>query len=120
MNKTKVREWDDVVGGERLTKEEYQRILKQSEPHCRGWFMTCAHAIPLGFAGQIERVTKDKICFKRIYVSGMYPDGICFDGKEDHVWMDLKGFEEYSVGDSLEFFAEVYRYLKTSNGKLID
>ena len=43
-----------------------------------------------------------------------------FDGKEDHVWMDKSGFEEYNVGDSVSFSAEVYRYVKTGNGKRID
>ena len=43
-----------------------------------------------------------------------------FDGKEDHVWMDKSGFEECAVGDSVSFCAEVYRYVKTGNGKLID
>ena len=34
--------------------------------------------------------------------------------------MDKSGFEEYNVGDSVSFGAEVYRYVKTGNGKLID
>ncbi len=34
--------------------------------------------------------------------------------------MSLKGFEEYEIGDSVSFFADVYRYVKTSNGKQID
>ena len=42
------------------------------------------------------------------------------EGKEDHVWMDKRGFEKYRVGDSVEFFAEVYRYVKTGKGKQID
>ena len=50
----------------------------------------------------------------------MFPDGEMFDGKEDHVWMDKSGFEEFCVGDSVAFGAEVYRYVKTGNGKLID
>ena len=50
----------------------------------------------------------------------MYTDGTMFDGKEDHVWMDKSGFEEYDVGDSVSFGAEVYRYVKTGNGKQID
>ena len=40
----------------------------------------------------IEPVTDDKpqknhrnICFERIYVSGMYMDGVCFDDKEEHL-----------------------------------
>lgn len=46
--------------------------------------------------------------------------GECFNGKEDHVWMPIEEFEEFQVGDCLEFFAETYRYLKTSNGKQIN
>ena len=42
----------------------------------------------------------------------MYMDGVCFDGKEEHVWMSSSGFENYKVGDSVSFFADVYRYLK--------
>ena len=34
--------------------------------------------------------------------------------------MDKSGFEECAVGDSVSFCAEVYRYVKTGNGKLID
>ena len=34
--------------------------------------------------------------------------------------MDKIGFEECAVGDSVSFGAEVYRYIKTGNGKLID
>ena len=35
--------------------------------------------------GEVEKINMDNICFKRIYVCGMYRDGECFDGKEDHV-----------------------------------
>ena len=34
------------------------------------------------------------------------------DGKEDHVWMDKSGFEEYAIGDGVSFGAEVCRYVK--------
>ena len=50
----------------------------------------------------------------------MCPDGEVFDGKEDHVWMDKTGLEQFCVGDCLSFEAEVYRYVKTGNGKMID
>ena len=30
-------------------------------------------------------------------------DGDCYEGKEDHVWMDIEPFEEYQVGDCLSF-----------------
>ena len=74
----------------------------------------------MGFKGEIEKVNKDKVCFKRIFTTGMFFDGGMFDGKEDHGWMDRRGFEEYRIGDSVEFLAEVYRYVKTGNGKQID
>ena len=51
-------------------------------------------------------------CLKRIFISGTYTGGTMFDGKEDHVWMDKSGFEEYAVGDGVSFGAEVYRYVK--------
>ena len=53
-------------------------------------------------------------------VEGMYSYGSCFDGKEEHVWMSNAQFEKYKIGDCVSFFAEVYRYVKTSNGKQID
>lgn len=110
----------DVVGGEKFSYDEYIAIQKESEGKVRGSFQLCYYTIPLSFKGQIDRCTDSKICFKRIYVDGMYPDGLCFDGKEDHVWMDRKGFEQFNPGDSVSFWAEIYRYLKTGNGKIID
>lgn len=111
---------NEVFGGEKLSYEEYLDAQMATERAIKGWFFLCHREVPLGFAGQIERITQKNICFKRIYVSGMYMDGECFDGKEDHVWMSIEGFEDYQVGDCLEFFAETYRYLKTGNGKQID
>ena len=110
----------DVVGGEKLTYDEYIEIQEKTAGKVRGSFQLCYYYVPLGFKGQIEKKNDKNICFKRIYVEGMYSDGICFEGKEDHVWMALTGFEDYQVGDSVSFWAEVYRYLKTGNGKMID
>ena len=110
----------DVVGGEKLIYDEYIEIQEKSAGKVRGSFQLCYYYVPLGFKGQIEKKNDKKVCFKRVYVDGMYFDGICFEGKEDHVWMDLKGFEDYQVGDSVSFYAEIYRYLKTGNGKMID
>lgn len=107
----------DLVGGEKLSYNDYIDIQIQSFGKQRGWFKTCYYEMPAEFKGQIDRVTKNTVCFKRIFVTGMYSDGTFFDGKEDHVWMDRSGFEEYAVGDCVTFFAEVYQYLKTSNGK---
>lgn len=111
----------DVVGGENLTYDEYLDIIKESGCKTRHYFELCYYDSFLNdFKGQIEKRSKRKICFKRIFVSGMYSDGLCFYGREDHVWMDDKGFEQYEVGDCLSFTAEIYRYLKTGNGKSID
>lgn len=111
-----------LVGAGNMTYDEYLDIQIRSLGRYRSSFEMCYFEIPMGFKGQIEKIAKDKttICFKRIFVSGMFPDGEMFDGKEDHVWMDRSGFEAFKVGDCVEFFAEVYRYVKTGNGKLID
>ena len=110
----------DLVGGEKLSYNDYIDIQIQSFGKQRGGVKTCYYEMPAEFKGQIDRVTKNTVCFKRIFVTGMYSDGTFFDGKEDHVWMDRSGFEEYVVGDCVTFFAEVYQYLKTSNGTLTE
>lgn len=113
-------EFHKTVGAEKLTYDEYLDIQMKSSHEVRVYFKTCYYNIPLGFKGRIERRTKNNICFKRIFVEGMFPDGVCFDGKEEHVWMSNAQFEKYKIGDCVSFFAEVYRYVKTSNGKQID
>ncbi len=110
----------NIVGGDKLTYNEYLALQIQSYGKVRTSFQQCYFECALSFCGQIEKKTKDNVCFKRILISGMYSDGIMFDGKEDHVWMSLKGFEKYQVGDCVSFGAEVYRYIKTNNGKVLD
>lgn len=113
----------DLVGGDRITYDEYldlQMMACESKENVRWNFALCYYYIPLEFMGEIERITRKAVCFKRIYVSGMYSDGICFDGKEDHAWIDKHGLEKFKVGDCLSFFAEPYRYIKTGSGKQID
>lgn len=110
----------NVVGAERLTYDEYLDIQWNTSSKARYSFEQCFYEFPMGFKGKIEKKQKTKVCFERIYVEGMYSDGLMFEGKEDHVWMDIKGFEAYEVGDCISFFAEVYRYIKTGNGKAID
>lgn len=112
--------YKSVVGADRFTYDEYLEVQIKSFHKTRDWFETCFHNIPLGFKGCIEKNTGKRVCFQRIVVEGMYPDGDCFVGKEDHVWMDISGFEGFQVGDCLSFFAEIYRYVKTGNGKQID
>ena len=110
----------DIVGGEKLSYDDYLDIQIQSYGKQRSWFAMCYYSIPCEFMGCIEKKTKKNICFKRIYVSGMYPDGDCFEGKEDHVWMDIQGFEDFKVGDCASFYADIYRYIKTGHGKVLD
>ncbi len=110
----------DIVGGEKLTYEDFIDIQIQTGNDYRGSFMLCYHYIPIEFMGEVERFSKNKVLFKRIYVDGMFPDGNCFVGKEDHVWMDIKGFETLNVGDRISFFAEPYMYIKTGDGKRLD
>lgn len=112
--------YKDVVGADRFDYDEYLEVQIKSFHKTRSWFETCYHNVPLGFKGCIEKNTGKKVCFQRIVVEGMYSDGACFIGKEDHVWMDISGFESFQVGDCLSFFAEIYRYVKTGNGKQID
>lgn len=110
----------ELIGAKNMTYDEYLDVQIRSLGKYRTSFEMCYFEIPIEFKGQIEKIAKDTVCFKRIFVIGMYPDGEMFDGKEDHVWMDKSGFETFQVGDSVEFFAEVYRYVKTGNGKLVD
>ena len=113
----------DLVGGDKISYDEYldlQMMACENKGGVRWWFAMCYYYHPLEFMGEIEKITGKAVCFKRIFVSGMYHDGMCFGGKEDHVWIDKCGLEEYSVGDCLSFFAEPYRYIKTGNGRQLD
>ena len=103
----------EVVGGEKLTYDEYLDIMKTSGNKCRHYFELCVYDCSFDdFKGQVEKKAKGNICFKRVFVSGMYMDGTFLDGKEDHVWMSEEGFENCQEGDCFSFTAEIYRYLK--------
>lgn len=112
----------DVYNGENLAYEEYLQALFNSRNDRRHCFEYCyySHAW-CDFKGQISRIDKKKgkVLFHRIYISAGFMDGDCYEGKEDHVWMEVKSFEKYQVGDCLSFGGEIYRYLKTRNGKQI-
>lgn len=112
----------DVFNGENLTYEEYLQALFNSRNDRRDSFEHCYYSNAwCDFKGQISRFNKKKgkVIFNRIYISGGLMDGDCYEGKEDHVWMDIKPFENYQEGDCLSFGGEIYRYLKTRNGKQI-
>lgn len=110
----------EVVGAEKMTYDEYLNVQMRSMGKIRSCFQACYFNTPMEFKGQLVKLAKGNVCFDRIYISGMYPDGEMFDGKEDHVWMKQTGFETAQIGDCFSFFAEVYPYVKTRNGKLID
>lgn len=109
-----------VKNKKNLSHEDIIDIQKSSVGKVKGSFQKAYYNIGLVYKGQIEKKNDKYICFQRIFIEGMYPDGRCFDDKEQHVWMDIDGFENYKAGDCVEFGAEVYPYLKTKNGKVID
>ena len=110
----------EVVNGEKLTYNDYIDAQINSLGKTHSGFQWCFYNHPLGFKAQIEKVNSNFVCFQRIFIEGIYSDGICAMDKEQHIWMELKGFEGFKPGDCVEFFAEPYRYLKTGNGKQID
>lgn len=111
---------EDIVGGENLTYDDYIDIQIRSAGKQRSWFQMCYYNMLSSFMGCIGKKKGKNICFQKIHVSGMFHDGDGFIGKEDHVWMDIGGFENFKAGDCVSFSSEVYRYVKTSNGKLLD
>ena len=110
----------DIVGAEKLSYDDYIEIASNPNRKVRDAFERCFYSIPLEFKGRIQKKNDKYVCFEKIFISGMYPDGDMYDDKEEHVWMDLAGFEAYKAGDAVKFSAEVYRYVKTGNGKSID
>ncbi|WP_024861851.1 hypothetical protein [Ruminococcus flavefaciens] len=109
-----------VEGTENMSYDEYLHIQFQNHSK-RKSFLSCYLNSPSEFKGCIEKLNDKFICFKRIFVTGMYLDDCSFfDGKEDHVWIPKEGFENYNVGDCVCFEADVYRYIKKGNGKLLE
>lgn len=104
-----------------LSYDDYLDLQLLTAKDCRHGFDRCYYGSSGShFRGQIEKITKNNICFKRIYIEGDYFDLEGFEEKEDHVWVSRKGFEKFKVGDCVGFLAEPYRYVRTSNGKSID
>lgn len=110
-----------TVGAGKMSYDEFLELQWKSMSTWRGGFEAVYFCDGwASYNGKIQNKTKDKVCFNRIYIKGFYFDGNGFEGREEHVWMDASGFEEYHVGDCLNFSADVYRYIKTKHGKLLD
>lgn len=65
----------DLVGGDKITYDEYldlQMMACENKGNVRWSFAMCYYYIPLEFMGEIERITEKAVCFKRIYIFGMY------------------------------------------------
>ncbi len=111
---------EKTIVGAKLSYDEYLDIMRASLGNYRISFQ---HALierkDTIYKGTIEKFTKNKVLFKEIDVEIIYWDGT-FRDREHHVWMDAKPFKDFNPGDKVEFSAEVYMYLKTGNGKIID
>ena len=111
---------EEVKGAEKMTYNDYLDAQFSSlDKDCHDGFANAFFGDELYYMAEIEKINDKHICFKRVFISGTHSDGIGFKGKEDHVWMDIKGFEKYKVGDCLSFGADTYRYVKKGNGKQI-
>lgn len=110
-----------VVGCENWSYEDYIDVsLASLDKPCRMGLVGGFMGDVLSFKGEIESKNSGFVCFKRLFIDGMQGDGCCYLQKEDHVWMEKDGFERFKKGDCVSFVADVYRYLKTGNGKQID
>lgn len=115
-----LKEFENIKNIKGTSYDEYLEIMREGKSCTRSSFEQCFYNIPCSFKGRIVKIKRENVCFDRIYVSGGYFDGDVFEGKEEHVWMERKGFEGFSVGDCVSFSADVYRYLKRNPYKSIE
>lgn len=78
-----------VKNKKNLSHEDIINIQKSSVGKVKGGFQNVYYNIGLSYKGQIEKKNNKYICFQRIFIEGMYSDGVCFNDKEQHVWMKL-------------------------------
>lgn len=114
--------YQDIKAMRGLSYDEYIELQINSFHKTKGALEQCYYNIPLHFKGHIKHINRQKgyLCIDHLTADGMFADGECFTLKEEHVWMELSGFEKYTVGDYVSFWAETYRYVKTSHGKQLD
>lgn len=112
----------DVAGGENLSYEEYLQVLFNSRNIIRHCFEYCYYSNAwCDFKGGLADLIKRKA--RSYSIASMYLADlwmvIATKVRRTMSGMDIEPFEEYQVGDCLSFGGEIYRYLKTKNGKQI-
>lgn len=111
----------DIKNGENLTYDEYLDIQYASLGQSKDSLEEIYFNNDVGaYRGEISKKTHGNILFRKLFVDATRPDGTCYEAKESHVWMDDKPFEQFELHTCVEFYADVYRYLKTGHGKQID
>lgn len=111
-----------IVHGGNLSYDEYLDIAWKSRGESRTGFERVYYdSTSTFYKGRVEKITsKGTVCFQKIFIDGIYGDGTGFFDKENHVWMKIDGFSQLKPGICISFTADVYRYLKTGNGKFLD
>lgn len=110
-----------VRGAEKLSFDQFITVQLNNMDKRRLYFEFCYYSCACAFfRGRIEKIRAGKVLFSSISISGLYDTIRSFIGKEDHVWMDYKPFGRFKVGDCVCFNADVYRYIKTRNGRMLD
>lgn len=66
-----------VKNKKNLSHEDIINIQKSSVGKVKGGFQKAYYNIGLSYKGQIEKKNDKYICFQRIFIEGMYPDGMC-------------------------------------------
>lgn len=106
----------DVVGGENLTFEEYLDAQKPTSKTRTGLQSAYYQCPECDFMGIISRKNSRKVLFKRLYISGFDSYMENFSSTEKNVWVDVRKFRDFNVGDAVSFTGTIYQYLFT-NGK---
>lgn len=110
-----------VKGGENLSYDDYLEIQHDSLGHQKESLMFIFVNYDMGYyKGEIAKITRKNVLFERLFIDAIRPDGTGYESKGSHVWMPRKPFSKFKLYDCVEFDAEVYRYLKTGHGKMID
>lgn len=110
-----------IKGGENLSYDDYLDIQYKSLGHQKSHLMSMFVNWDMGsYKGEIAKITRKNVLFERLFITAIRTDGTGYESKESHVWMSKNAFSKFKLHDCIEFDAEIYRYLKTGHGKVID